>query len=158
MNSNTSTNTMNEGGENMSEAKESNMSMGKVDLSPNKFYKKIWFWLIILGIIGFFAIVLIYLYTDLLSTTTAYIIGGLFFGIVVLGAIISLFSKKVFEPTLKTFSGVDTKITADQILNMNTGQLEETLATVSGLPLEAIQAVEAGKMSPNSVLQFMQNK
>lgn len=133
------------------------MDTKEFDVAPNKFYKKIWFWLILLGALGFLVIVLIYLYADIISTTTAYVVAGLFFGVILVGVIISLFMKKDVEPTLKTFDGRDTKLTADQISSMNAAQLEETLALVSGIPVSAIRAVEDRKMSVDACLQFMPN-
>lgn len=130
-----------------------------LEVGPNKFYKKIWFWLIVVGTIGFFITVVLFLYTNVLNnTTTAYIVGGLFFAVIAVGVIMSYFSKTIKEPTLKTFEGRDTGITSEKILNMNTAELEDTLSIVSGMPVEAIRAVCDKKMSVKSSLQFLPNQ
>jgi len=107
------------------------------DLFPNKFYKKIWFYLFIFGFALSLIAVLAYLYMDdVLNTTNVYVLAGAGFGVVIFAAIVSFFSFKTPDPTLKSFSGEDLGITRGDLTLMKEPELRRTFSRVTGVPVQ----------------------
>lgn len=108
------------------------------DLFPNRFYKKIWFYLFLLGFLISLLAVLVYLYMDKLEPQNVYVLAGAGIAIILLGAIISFFSFREPEATLKTFRGEDTEITRGDLTKMSEQQLRETYSKVTGVPIQQL--------------------
>lgn len=109
-----------------------------MEVNPNAFYKQIWFWILIIGILVTIVTIILYLYTDLISLNIIYALTAVGFFLVFLGATISYFSFKSTEPTLHSFTGEDLKVKLDDLPKMSESELYNTFEKVTGVKISRI--------------------